>query len=183
MIQSGKVGGGSGKGRGKPLQSPQQQPQQQQQQAQQSIPHQQVFIQQKQHPQQQQQLQQQYQQQVQSSQIQPKAIMSKNIYAIFKCKNSIQQYTQFVNFCFVANMTLQQQQQAGVVLGADRPIMPIVSVGGVGIGVAATSQMNPVPQSSMPTMQQLPIPVLTPTMYRKVPVNIQCLSYPTREVR
>lgn len=79
-------------------------------------------------------------------------------------------------------MTLQQQQQAGVVLGADRPIMPIVSVGGVGIGVAATSQMNPVPQSSMPTMQQLPIPVLT-TICRKVPVNFQCIFYFINEVR
>lgn len=57
-------------------------------------------------------------------------------------------------------MTLQQQQQSGVVLGADRPIMPVVSVGGVGVGVATASQMNQMPQSPMSTVQQLPLPVL-----------------------
>lgn len=57
-------------------------------------------------------------------------------------------------------MTLQQQQQSGVVLGTDRPIMPVVSVGGVGVGVAATSQINQVPQPPMSTVQQLPLPVL-----------------------
>lgn len=58
-------------------------------------------------------------------------------------------------------MTLQQQQQPGVVLGTDRPIMPVVSVGGVGVGVGvATSQMNQVPQPAMSTVQQLPLPVL-----------------------
>lgn len=56
-------------------------------------------------------------------------------------------------------MTLQQQQQSGVVLGTDRPIMPVVSVGSVGVGVA-TSQMNQVPQPPMSTVQQLPLPVL-----------------------
>lgn len=58
-------------------------------------------------------------------------------------------------------MTLQQPQQPGVVLGTDRPIMPVVSVGGVGVGVgvATTSQMNPVPQTPMTTVQQLPLPV------------------------
>ncbi|XP_072753004.1 uncharacterized protein [Anoplolepis gracilipes] len=149
QVQSGKSGGGGGKGRGKPMQSPQQQQQQQQQQqAQQSIQHQQVFIQQKQHTQQQQQLQQQYQQQVQSSQqqIQPKPIMT--------------------------NMTLQQQQQSGVVLGTDnRPIMPVVSVGGVGVGVAATSQMNQVPQPPMSTVQQLPLPAINPTIIGNQIVN------------
>ncbi|EZA51225.1 hypothetical protein DMN91_012652 [Ooceraea biroi] len=136
QAQTGKSGGGGGKGRGKPIQAPQQQ----QQQAQQSTQHQQVFIQQKQHTQQQQQLQQQYQQQVQSSQqqIQPKPIMT--------------------------NMTLPQQQQPGVVLGTDRPIMPVVSVAGVGIGVATASQMNPVAQSSLSTVQQLPLPAINPTI-------------------
>lgn len=132
---SGKSGGGSGKGRGKPMQAPQQQ----QQQVQQQSIQQQVFIQQKHTQQQQQQLQQQYQQQqVQSSQqqIQPKPIMT--------------------------NMTLQQQQQPSVVLGTDRPIMPVVSVGGV--GVATTSQMNPVPQPPMSTVQQLPLPTINPTI-------------------
>jgi len=56
-------------------------------------------------------------------------------------------------------MTLQQQQQPGVVLGADRSIMPVVSVSGVGIGVATASQMNTVPQSPLSTVQQLPLPV------------------------
>lgn len=58
-------------------------------------------------------------------------------------------------------MTLQQPPP-GVVLGADRSIMPVVSVGGVGVGVgiAATSQMNPMTQPPMSTMQQLPLPVL-----------------------
>lgn len=56
-------------------------------------------------------------------------------------------------------MTLQQQQQPGVVLGADRPIMPVVSVGGVGVGVATTSQMNQVPQTPMSAVQQLPLSV------------------------
>lgn len=55
-------------------------------------------------------------------------------------------------------MTLQQPP--GVVLGADRSIMPVVSVSGVGVGIAATSQMNPMSQSPMSTMQQLPLPVL-----------------------
>ncbi|XP_029667471.1 polyhomeotic-like protein 2 isoform X1 [Formica exsecta] len=152
QVQSGKSGGGGGKGRGKPMQSPQQQ-QQQQQQTQQSIQHQQVFIQQKQHTQQQQQLQQQYQQQVQSSQqqIQPKPIMSKNIR--------------------LTNMTLQQQQQSGVVLGTDRPIMPVVSVGSVGVGVAATSQMNQMPQPQMSTVQQLPLPAINPTIIGNQIVN------------
>jgi len=63
------------------------------------------------------------------------------------------------NFCFIANMTLQQQQQPGVVLGTDRSIMPVVSVSGVGIGVATASQMNAVPQSPLSTVQQLPLPV------------------------
>jgi hypothetical protein len=62
-------------------------------------------------------------------------------------------------FYFIANMTLQQQQQSGVVLGADRSIMPVVSVSGVGIGVATASQMNAVPQSPLSTVQQLPLPV------------------------
>ncbi|EFN76859.1 Polyhomeotic-like protein 2 [Harpegnathos saltator] len=140
QAQSGKNAGSSGKGR-KPAQVPQQQ-QQQQPTQQQSIQHQLVFIQQKQHTQQQQQqqLQQQYQQQVQSTQqqIQPKPIMT--------------------------NMTLQQQQQPGVVLGADRPIMPVVSVGGVGVGVATTSQMNQVPQTPMPAVQQLPLSAINPTI-------------------
>lgn len=57
-------------------------------------------------------------------------------------------------------MTLQQPPP-GVVLGADRSIMPVVSVGGVGVGIAATSQMNPMSQPPMSTMQQLPLPVLT----------------------
>lgn len=58
-------------------------------------------------------------------------------------------------------MTLQQQQQPGVVLGADRSIMPVVSVSGVGIGVATASQMNAVPQPPLSTtVQQLPLPVL-----------------------
>ncbi|XP_043257079.1 polyhomeotic-proximal chromatin protein-like isoform X3 [Colletes gigas] len=139
--QSGKGSGSSGKGRGKPLQSPQQ-PQQQSQQAMQQQ-HQQVFIQQKQHTQQQQQMQQQYQQpQVQTSQqqIQPKPIMT--------------------------NMTLQQQQQSGVVLGGERPIMPVVSVGGVGVGVgvATTSQMSQVQQSSMSNVQQLPLQAINSTI-------------------
>ena len=131
---SGKGSGNSGKGRGKPLQSPQQQQQQPQQTMQQQ--HQQVFIQQKQHTQQQHQMQQQYQQsQVQPSQqqIQPKPMMT--------------------------NMALQQQQQQGVVLSGERPIMPVVSVGGVGVGVgvATTSQMSQVQQSQMSAVQQLPL--------------------------
>ncbi|XP_032683181.1 polyhomeotic-like protein 2 isoform X2 [Odontomachus brunneus] len=135
---SGKTTGSTGKGR-KPMQAPQQQ--QQPQQTAPSIQHQLVFIQQKQHTQQQQQqLQQQYQQQVQSAQqqIQPKPIMT--------------------------NMTLQQQQQPGVVLGAERPIMPVVSVGGVGVGVATTSQMNQVPQTAMSTVQQLPLSAINPAI-------------------
>lgn len=55
-------------------------------------------------------------------------------------------------------MTLQQQQQPGVVLGSEaRPIMPVVSVGSV--GVAATSQINQVQQPPMSAVQQLPLPV------------------------
>ena len=63
----------------------------------------------------------------------------------------------------------QQQQQPdcryGVVLDADHP-MPVVSIDGVGVGVevAATSQMNPMPQlpmqQPMSTVQQLPSTVL-----------------------
>lgn len=68
-------------------------------------------------------------------------------------------YTYCARFYYLANMTLQQQQQPGVVLGAERPIMPVVSVGGVGVGVATTSQMNQVPQTAMPTVQQLPLSV------------------------
>lgn len=56
-------------------------------------------------------------------------------------------------------MTLQQPPP-GVVLGADRSIMPVVSVGGVGVGIAAPSQMNPMSQPPISTMQQLPLPVL-----------------------
>lgn len=57
-------------------------------------------------------------------------------------------------------MALQQQQQ-GVVLGGERPIMPVVSVGGVGVGVGvATSQMNQVQQSSMSAVQQIPLQVI-----------------------
>ncbi|XP_018407327.1 PREDICTED: polyhomeotic-like protein 2 isoform X1 [Cyphomyrmex costatus] len=123
-----------GKGRGKPAQSSQAQP---------TIQQQPVYIQQKQPtPQQQQQLQQQYQQ-VQSSQIQTKPIMSTNAYS--------------------TNMTLQPPPP-GVVLGPDRSIMPVVSVGGVGVGIAAASQMNPMPQTAMSTMQQLPLPTLNPTI-------------------
>jgi len=68
-------------------------------------------------------------------------------------------------------MTLQQPPP-GVVLGADRSIMPVVSVGGVGVGVgiAATSQMNPMPQTAMSTMQQLPLPVLLTMPIRKLQV-------------
>lgn len=59
-------------------------------------------------------------------------------------------------------MALQQQQQSGVVLGGERPIMPVVSVGGVGVGVgvATTSQMSQVQQSPMSTVQQLPLQVI-----------------------
>lgn len=64
-------------------------------------------------------------------------------------------------------MTLQQQQ-SGVVLGTDRSIMPVVSVGGVGVGVAATSQMNQVPQPPMSTVQQLPLPVLIDRLMSKL---------------
>lgn len=56
-----------------------------------------------------------------------------------------------------ANMALQQQQQPGVVLGGERPIMPVVSVSGVGV---ATSQMSQVQQSPMSAVQQLPLQVL-----------------------
>ena len=59
-------------------------------------------------------------------------------------------------------MTLQQQQhqqQTNVVLGGERPIMPVVSMGGVGVGVATTLQMNQVQQSPMTTVQQLQLPV------------------------
>jgi len=56
-------------------------------------------------------------------------------------------------------MTLQQPPP-GVVLGTERSIMPVVSVGGVGVGIAATSQMNPLSQPPMSTMQQLPLSVL-----------------------
>lgn len=56
---------------------------------------------------------------------------------------------------------MQQQQhhqpQANVVLGGERPIMPVVSMSGV--GVATTLQMNQVPQSPMTTVQQLQLPV------------------------
>lgn len=58
-------------------------------------------------------------------------------------------------------MALQQQQhhqqQTNVVLGGERPIMPVVSMSGV--GVATTLQMNQVPQSPMTTVQQLQLPV------------------------
>lgn len=54
-------------------------------------------------------------------------------------------------------MTLQQQQQPGVVLGSEpRPIMPVVSVGSVGV---ATSQINQVQQPPMSAVQQLPLSV------------------------
>lgn len=62
-------------------------------------------------------------------------------------------------------MTLQQQQQSGVVLSTDRPIMPVVSVGGVGVGVATTSQMTPIVQSPMSTVQQLPLSVFDVRSY------------------
>ena len=58
---------------------------------------------------------------------------------------------------FTANMALQQQQQPGVVLSGERPIMPVVSVSGVGV---ATSQMSQVQQSPMSAVQQLPLQVL-----------------------
>lgn len=51
----------------------------------------------------------------------------------------------------------QQQQQSGVVLGGERPIMPVVSVSGVGV---ATSQTSQVQQSPMSAVQQLPLQVL-----------------------
>lgn len=54
-------------------------------------------------------------------------------------------------------MTLPPQQQ-GVVLGTDRPIMPVVSMSGVNVGVAPTLQMNQV-QSPMSAVQQLSMPV------------------------
>lgn len=53
-----------------------------------------------------------------------------------------------------ANMNLQQQQQPGVVLGTDRSMVPIVSVG---IRVATASQMNQTPISAV---QQLPLSVV-----------------------
>ena len=55
-------------------------------------------------------------------------------------------------------MTLQQQQP-GVVLSGERPIMPVVSMGGVGVGVAAL-QMNQVQTPQMQTVQQLQLPVI-----------------------
>lgn len=61
-------------------------------------------------------------------------------------------------------MTLQQSPP-GVVLGADRSIMPVVTVGGVGVGIAAPSQMNPMTQSPMSTMQQLPLSVIDCCLY------------------
>lgn len=51
-----------------------------------------------------------------------------------------------------------QQQPPGVVLGGERPIMPVVSMGGVGVNVAAL-QMNQVQQPQMQTVQQLQLPV------------------------
>lgn len=62
-------------------------------------------------------------------------------------------------------MALQQQQQP-VVLSGERPIMPVVSVGGVGVGVgvATTSHMNQVQQSQMSAVQQLPLQVIKVTV-------------------
>ncbi|XP_063986929.1 polyhomeotic-like protein 1 isoform X2 [Diachasmimorpha longicaudata] len=115
----------------------QQQHQPQQQQGQQMQPqYQQMFMQQMQHLQHQQLQYQQAQAQNSQQQIQPKPIMG---------------------------MTLPPQQ-SGVVLGTERPIMPVVSMGGVGVGVATTLQMNPVQQSQMQGVQQLPIATLNPTL-------------------
>ncbi|XP_034947766.1 polyhomeotic-proximal chromatin protein-like isoform X3 [Chelonus insularis] len=63
-------------------------------------------------------------------------------------------------------MTLQPpgQQQGvapGVVLGAERPIMPVVSMG---VGVATTLQMGQVQQPPMSTVQQHPLPALNPAL-------------------
>ncbi|XP_015124708.1 polyhomeotic-like protein 1 isoform X2 [Diachasma alloeum] len=115
----------------------QQQHQAQQQQGQQMQPqYQQMFMQQMQHIQHQQLQYQQAQAQNSQQQIQPKPIMG---------------------------MTLPPQQ-SGVVLGTERPIMPVVSMGGVGVGVATALQMNPVQQSQMQGVQQLPIATLNPTI-------------------
>ncbi|XP_011313953.1 polyhomeotic-like protein 1 isoform X1 [Fopius arisanus] len=115
----------------------QQQHQAQQQQGQQMQPqYQQMFMQQMQHIQHQQLQYQQAQSQNSQQQIQPKPIMG---------------------------MALPPQQ-SGVVLGTERPIMPVVSMGGVGVGVATTLQMNQVQQSQMQGVQQLPIPTLNPTI-------------------
>ncbi|KAF3429147.1 LOW QUALITY PROTEIN: hypothetical protein E2986_05179 [Frieseomelitta varia] len=55
----------------------------------------------------------------------------------------------------ITNMALQQQQQSSVVLGGERPIMPVVSVSGVGVATSQTSQQSP-----MSAVQQLPLQVL-----------------------
>lgn len=63
----------------------------------------------------------------------------------------------FLSFLTAAGITMQQQtQQQGVVLGGDRPMMPVVSV-----GVPTAMQMSQVPQQAMPNIQQLPMPVIS----------------------
>lgn len=70
-------------------------------------------------------------------------------------------------------MALPTQQQQGVVLGTDRPIMPVVSMSGVGVGVATALQMNQV-QSPMGTVQQISMPMIGgPTQVQAIPIMTQ----------
>ncbi|CAD6213217.1 GSCOCG00003970001-RA-CDS, partial [Cotesia congregata] len=64
-------------------------------------------------------------------------------------------------------------QQPGVVLGTERPIMPVVSMGGVGVGVATTLQMGQVQQSNMPAVQQLSMP----TFHLSTHINFSYILY------